>query len=718
MEAVALEGHVARVLSHDTRTNVALFLVEMASGERRRVSSVVPLEPVEGTAVRVEGPQALAGDGRLTVRATSLRMEPPLLGKPLSRYLAAIAPWLSTEALRLVTAFDGDLGEELVPGVPHATALRLREAWRDHDLDLADVGFLRRVGCPMGAAAAVVRAHHGESVRELAGEDPYGLTRAGLPWSVGEKLGRSALVKPDDPQRIAAALREVMRRASEHGDTACPHRELLDGTAVLADATPEVVQRAILASLLDGEISEVDRGSRVDYQTRRWRQLETELAADIARLSAKVGRPPDVRDPRLDPDQRAAVSQALAGGVSIVTGGPGTGKTTSARKIIEGWPGDVVLMAPTGMAAKRLGEATGATATTIHVALRAARRGEGWAFGYDRSRPLHGGQLLVVVDEATMLDGEMGAALMAAVPDGAGLVLLGDVDQLPAVGPGNVFADLITAGVPTARLRRIWRQAGDSPIPFIAASVRDGEPPEFRRGSDASFVAGRNALASAAARVRDLRAQGAELSDIRVLAPQHRGPTGVDALNLTLKELWNPTRSGEGVATSRKIEGPDGEQVQEVLAPGDRIMVTANDALREARNGDLGTVVACGFDGDHRAWVEAIRDGGGGMRFEGTEVRRLKLAYATTVHKAQGSEAPHVVFAISEADRLMADRALVYTAITRARNTLTVVGDPDAFDAAVLRAGTMSMRQTGLEPRVRQALMNLQGPRMRMTGVA
>lgn len=388
----------------------------------------------------------------------------------------------------------------------------------------------------------------------------------------------------------------------------------------------------------------------------------------------------------LDPSQQQAVELACSGRVVVITGGPGTGKTTVCKTVLDRWhaaglsSADVALCSPTGKAARRLSESTGRDAKTIHRLLAWSNG----AFTYGADLPLP--HSAIIIDEASMVDVQLAACLLDAVRDGTRVVFVGDVDQLPSVGPGTVLADLIAAGVPTARLQHIHRQSAHSHISNNAALVRAGKMPVvddpestdffWRREDDASLAA-----AEIVRLAVDQRRHGIEC---QALCPQRKGACGVDALNTALQRAINPPRDG---VTEWLISDA-------VLRDGDRVMHIKNDYTLGVMNGETGAII--GFEdgamavdfGDRTVWY--------GKR----EAAQLRLCYAATIHKSQGSEYPCVVVAVHSSHSFMLNRSLLYTAITRGKQEVWLVGDEKGLRRAVKNADA-TQRYSGLAEAIR-----------------
>ena len=436
-----------------------------------------------------------------------------------------------------------------------------------------------------------------------------------------------------------------------------------------------------------------------------------ELVAWRLKALLERGGPAQVRDPEaavrwaedrvgieLSEAQRRAVGASVEKRVLVITGGPGTGKTTIVRAVLELWERLGMrgrLAAPTGRAARRLEESSGRMASTLHRLLEFSPK-EG-RFLRDLENPLQCDA--VVVDEASMVDLDLAAALLSAVPDGARLLLVGDVDQLPSVGPGRVLADLIDSEVlPVARLDAIFRQEGGSLIVENAHRILHGRPLVQAPSSDGDFFFIERDDPEAAVRTvahlvvqRIPRAWSFDpLGEVQVLVPMRRGTCGAESLNLALRKgLAEARRDAAGAAaTSRRPQLHD------------RVMQTRNNYDKDVFNGDVGQVVVVADRG--KAMVVRFDDGRE-LEYTGEEIEQLELAYAVTIHKSQGSEYPAVVIPLLTQHYRMLQRNLLYTAVTRGKKLVVVVGSRRAVDIAIGRAEA-GVRFTALAEKLREAV--------------
>ncbi|MEV4422627.1 AAA family ATPase [Patulibacter sp. NPDC049589] len=666
-------------------------------GERFQVRTLQSVAPTEDDAVsRVL--QRVPGVGP---KAAELLLE---------RFGAELLERLDRDPRDVLRRVKGLTGEKLTEAVA---------AWRAEAGPRAVRLLLERHGLDAATIGRVIRALGEEPDVGLLKSDPYRLTtRSGIGFPTADAIAIALGEDPGSAERRRAALVHALARAEDDGHCHLPHDEAISRTTRLlagrdapwsqVDALVPAVGEALAGLIADHAV--VDRDGRV--ATLELDEAETLLAEIVARMTTDVPTlditveedPPTTdpsvaegaprgSDPLPSPEQWEAVRLACAHRLSILTGGPGTGKTQTMRalvRVLKDQGRSVLLCAPTGKAARRLSEATGAQATTIHRLLGFV---PGDGFQHDEDDPIPDGGMLVV-DEASMLSLDLAVALLRAVGPRTHVLLVGDVDQLAPVGPGRVLQDLLESQVvPAVRLTRIFRQAERSLIVRSAHAMNHGQPPITQPGPDDVrdffFIDRSDALAAAdeivslaTARLPSHYAVPA-VGGVQVLAPQRRGACGVEALNVRMREILNPG--------GRQAKGSG-------LREGDRVMQTRNDHESEVMNGELGMLVR--VDGDD-ALLQM--DDGRTIRLPLIRLDTWELAYACTVHKAQGSSIPVAVVPVLLEHRHMLTRNLLYTAVTRAEKACVMVGDRTAVRQALGRVDGAT-RYTALPARIRDAL--------------
>ncbi|AVZ73136.1 ATP-dependent RecD-like DNA helicase [Streptomyces lunaelactis] len=606
-----------------------------------------------------------------------------------------------------------------VPGLGPKRTKLIGAAWEEQKAIKEVMIFLQGVGVSTSIAVRIYKKYEDASISVVKNQ-PYRL--AADVWGIGfltaDKIAQAVGIPHDSPERVKAGLQYALSQSTDQGHCFLPEEQLIsDGVKLLQVDTGLVIEcLAELAGDAEGVVRESvpapDGGEPVTaVYLVPFHRAEISLAAQLRRLlGAAEDRMPGFQDvvwdkalawlaertgAALAPEQEAAVRLALTEKVAVLTGGPGCGKSFTVRSIVElarAKKAKVVLAAPTGRAAKRLAELTGAEASTVHRLLELKPGGDA---AYDRDRPLDAD--LVVVDEASMLDLLLANKLVKAVAPGAHLLLVGDVDQLPSVGAGEVLRDLLAddGPVPNVRLTRIFRQAQQSGVVTNAHRINSGVQPITSGLSDFFlFVeeetedAGKLTVDVAARRI-PARFGLDPRRDVQVLAPMHRGPAGAGTLNGLLQQAITPARPD---VPEKRLGG-------RVFRVGDKVTQIRNNYEKGKNgvfNGTVGVVTSLQLD-DQRLTV--LTDEDEEVPYDFDELDELAHAYAVTIHRSQGSEYPAVVIPVTTGAWMMLQRNLLYTAVTRAKKLVVLVGSRKAIGQAV-RTVSAGRRFTALDHRL------------------
>lgn len=732
-ERVTVEGSVDAVIFQNEENGYTVLLLRVdgedepitvvgcipcaAAGEGMTVTGVWVNHPVHGPQLSAE-----------SVERRLPQEEEDIVSYLSSGILKGVGP---ATAQRLVERFGADtlrvLEEEperlkTIKGITAKKAMELSEAFRALTGLRQVMEFLARYDLPVYLAMAVQRTY-GDNALQMLRDDPYILSRAqfGVDFAVADAIAISMGFGGDDPCRLRAAIEYELAHNAGNGHVFLPREKLLAATAQLVDVDTDMVETA-LDKLIDSfaVVEKPIANVRGCYLPRLY-QAETFVAQrllSMLRAPVEQLRQVDKTIDAIEKEQgvsyaslqRQAVRMAAEGGVLLLTGGPGTGKTTSLRGIVALYRRmglDVALLAPTGRAAKRLGEVTDCDAQTIHRALGMSYNdltGQA-AFKKNGSDPLEAHA--VIVDEMSMVDLELMQALLEALRPGCRLVLVGDPDQLPSVGAGNVLGDLLRSTVvPTVSLTQVFRQAEQSAIIRNAHAVNMGQPPQLDSNQGDFFFLCRRSPDRLVQTVVELcrdrlpRNMNIPAEQIQVLSPTRKGACGTVSLNRALQAALNPP-------SPQKRQKQWGDVTFRV---GDRVMQTKNnyDVLWEKDDGTAGSGIFNGDVGviqdiDSSGELIVLRFDDRTATYTADLLSQLDMAYAITVHKSQGSEYPAVILVSAPAAPSLMVRGVLYTAITRARRMLIMVGD-DAVPARMAENDRQQRRYSGLRRRLKEGM--------------
>ncbi|HZO82418.1 MAG TPA: ATP-dependent RecD-like DNA helicase [Candidatus Binataceae bacterium] len=699
-----IEGTLEQVLFVNEQSGYAVAVLERSDDElRRRVNVVGNLAGLDvGTGLRLRGRFERHPKYGEQFRVEDYDTIRPASVAALERYLAAEIKGVGPALARRIAERFGDTLPAVLDDAPErlrevrglgaVVAERIAAAWRDSSGLRELVVFLRGNGIPAAHARRIHKLYGRDSL-EIVRRDPYVLARtvAGIGFRTADAVAEKLGIPKNSIQRARAAIVFLLERMADEGHVFAPFGYLEHQFRDGLEMDPALAADALADLVSDGEVAceEVGgEGERAVY-LRRLYDAEVNVARLLRRLTQgrAMGRQVVERaleagvrggGIELSAEQRAALRTALMSKVTVITGGPGTGKTTILRSLLAALAHAGVkptLAAPTGRAARRLAEACGREAKTIHRLLEYSPETGGFIRG--EAFPLR--TSYVVIDEASMMDLELASSLLAALPAGSSLLLVGDRDQLPSVGPGSVLKDIIASGlVPVVELRQIYRQARQSLIVANAHRLNRGEMPETANDAAGDFFFfERSAPEDIVATIKQLvqhRLLGERFAlrdprEIQVLTPMNRGPLGAHALNLELQALLNPA--------GRELRA--GERA---LRVGDRVIQLRNDYDKLVFNGEIGRIVS--IDPERGSAGVAFEDSR--AEYNLAELDELGLAYAISVHKSQGSQYPAVVIPLHPSHYLMLRRNLLYTAITRAERVCVLVGTRNALMQAVRNA--------------------------------
>ena len=631
----------------------------------------------------------------------SLQVLQPTSVAGIERFLAsgAIKGVGPVTAARIVEVFGTDTLEILgscperlaqVRGISAKKAAAIGESYSQLSSLRELMLFLEAHGVSSGYAARL-QAAYGDTTITRIKENPYSLATdiTGIGFKTADRIAMAMGMEHDCEERLRAGIAYALTQAAGVGHTCVPEELLVRETARALAVDSTMVQDTF-SKLMEQDMLRTEEmgGMRLVYpeylytaevQTAQRLLMLRDQAKPVTRVNADDVIAKWERDAgiTLAEAQRQAIYASLEHGVFVLTGGPGTGKTTVVKgilNVLEQAGCRILLAAPTGRAARRLADSAGHPAVTVHRLLEYQPTGDGLHFGKDDSDPLDAEA--IIIDEASMLDINLTYHLLKAVPGGCRLIFVGDVDQLPSVGAGSVLKDMIRSGkMPVVRLENVFRQAEVSPIVRNAHKINRGQMPDFLTGAGSEFALqefiNEQDAAEFVARTYAELTSGGDWRSVQVLTPMHKNPCGVQNLNKLLQQYINPPS-----ATKPEVNIPGN-----VLRVGDKVMQIRNNYEKDVFNGDIGRVSR--IDGKNVTVSFPERPEGNYVTYAQGEVEELQLAYAMSVHKSQGSEYPCVILLMVQSHYIMLQRNLLYTAVTRAKERVLIVGSKNAVRTAV-----------------------------------
>ncbi len=714
----ALAGSIERVTFHNPDSGFAVLRLKVKG--RIDLITVIGHLPsaAAGEYVEAEGWWVIDKEYGQQFKAATMRTTHPSSPEGIEKYLGSgfikgIGPHFAKE---LVQTFGEQVFEIIekqperlteVRGIGVTRQERITKSWHDQRVVREIMVFLQGHG--VGTARAVrIYKTYGDDAIGIVKQNPYRLAYdiKGIGFKIADELAARLGVDKSSPQRARAGVGYALQQLTTEGHCAFPEEGLAKKAVELLGIDEAIICAAIDHEIGEGRLVRDQIGEENCIYLAALYHAETQLAARIKRLAAGKHPLPTINIEKalvwvekqvglqLAQAQLAAVALAATSKVLIVTGGPGVGKTTIVNSILKIFTAkqlSCVLCAPTGRAAKRMTEATGCEAKTIHRLLEFDP--ESWGFKRNANNPLEAD--LVLVDEVSMMDLPLAYALVQAVPANAALILVGDVDQLPSVGPGAVLSDMIgSEAVPTVRLTEVFRQAAQSQIIQAEYNVNSGQMPNLRppeSQSDFYFVQAEEPDKAMECLVHVVTERIPQrfgfnpINDIQVLTPMNRGDLGARNLNQLLQAKLNPPQDGK----------PQVERFGYCYRMGDKVLQTENDYNKDVFNGDLGIVAKVDL-GESELSVDYD---GRVVVYDFGELDELVPAYAMSIHKSQGSEFPAVVIPVHTQHYMMLQRNLLYTGITRGKRLVVLVGMPKAVAIAVKRADAVK-RYSALRSRL------------------
>ncbi|MEI3162467.1 MAG: ATP-dependent RecD-like DNA helicase [Lachnospirales bacterium] len=740
MNTLTIEGIVEKVTFYNNENGYAIFTVTDIKDRDDEEMTCVGYAPSisQGESVKVTGSVVTHHFYGEQINIEICEKTEPRSERAIELYLASgvikgIGPKI---AKKIVDKFGKDTltimdtePERLAElrGISREKAMSIGEMYREKTEERHALLFLGEYGISPSYAIRIYKKYKDKTI-DIVRKNPYSLAEDifGIGFKIADKIAENVGIAKDSPFRIRAGVKYILNSGANNGNVYLPIEEVIEKTTELLQIAPEIISNELTSMHIESQIwiEKAENATRVylnffyyaeGYVSRKLYELSSINLDSIYNYGNEIDALENVNKIRFAPQQRDAIQSAMENGVLVITGGPGTGKTTIINAIIqlceaEGY--EIELAAPTGRAAKRMEEATGHKAQTIHRLLGinfVNENSRSQTFEKDEDNPIEAD--VIIIDESSMIDILLMHSLLKAIPQGTRLIIVGDSNQLPSVGPGNVLRDIINSDViKVCRLTEIFRQAQESAIITNAHKINKGEYPDLKQKDKDFFFMRRNNAQELSSLIVSLVAvrlpkylQCDPIKDIQVLTPMRKSPLGVTALNALLQEALNPPSSNKREKEFRGIKFREGDKVMQIKNNYNvewKIVETGKiteDGVG-VFNGDEGIITYMDLDNEY---VEILFDDNKVVHYDFTQMDEIDLSYAVTIHKSQGSEYKAVVMPLLNGPDMLMSRNLLYTGLTRAKQLAVIAGAENTIYRMVDNNREIS-RYTGLCNKLRE----------------
>ena len=719
-EEIKITGTIEDIIFHNNDNGYAVFTVETKDDEIVCVGYVPSLHT--GESIDILGNWTMHPTYGKQLQISYFEKTVPTTLEGMEKYLASgVIKGIGAKTAKKIVDRFGEatfyIIEEKPDGLVEIKGINFEKAMTINKTFVEQNGlrramlFLQDFGITPSYAMKIFKKYK-EKTYEIVKTNPYKLADDifGIGFKMADKLATSSGIAPDSPFRVKAAIKYALTQASSNGHVYLPKIELMTQVSEMINIPSEIIENSIVELQLNHQVWQDTINDEPVVYLNVFYYSEISVAKKLIELSMLyspnnyidiekiIDKCENKNGIKLAPKQREAVMEAMTNGVLVITGGPGTGKTTTINTIIQLLKEDeqeIVLAAPTGRAAKRMTEATGMDAQTIHRLLGISFMGEdgrGQTFDKNQDNPIDAD--VVIIDESSMVDISLMTSLLNAIMPGTRLILVGDVDQLPSVGAGNVLKDIIKSKkIPVVRLNEIFRQAQESAIVMNAHRINNGESPILNEKDSDFFFVRRSYVEDAVAAIGELITKRLPsfldcdgFSNIQVLTPMRKSPLGVQNLNNMLQNVLNPASKGKNEKEFRGIVFREGDKVMQIKNNYNLAWKIYNSHGKRTDegigvfNGDQGIIESIDIVNE---LITVSYDDNKLVDYDFTQIDELELAYAITIHKSQGSEYPVVIIPIHSGPPMLMSRNLLYTAVTRAKQFVVIVGISETINKMV-----------------------------------